>query len=425
MDNTTLKISYFAFDIFNKSHTAGYVHTREMTNSLSKHVDLQLTLMPHKKDFINPFIWSNDKDNYSRFTLWLKPYLIPALPMNVLSWYKVYQRTKEFKPDIIHERFHSPNPFGMSIFKKLNTKTISSRNTLKDSSLSYNSKNIKRILEVNSPYVEDSPYHGILKKIIEKDRKIQFENCDAIITQTETLKNIISLSYESKNKRIYVVSNGVNTELFRPLSKNTLDRCSLSSNQQFKNIKNNLSYKNKNTKVVCFSGSFQKWHGVHLIPEIIKRMKNVWFLLIGEGKEFEKIKNMGLRRTVFLDSVPYEQLPYYLNMANIFIAPFDSGQFEYFDKYGMWWSPLKLYEYMAVGKPVVSFDYPEIRKIIGNHGLLAKVGDLDDFIDKLWMLVENKGVCELMGDSARQKAMEYDWDKKAMKTINIYRDILK
>lgn len=382
MDGAALRVSYFAFDIFDKSSTAGYVHTKEITDSLSKYVDLRLTLMSPKRDFINPFIWSKDDYDYSRFTLWLKPYLIPALPMNLLSWYKVYQKTKKFRPDIIHERFHSPNLFGVSIFKKLNT---------------------KRILEVNSPYVEDSPYHGTLKRIIERDRETQFENCDAIITQTETLKKILEIVTD---KPIYVVSNGVNTDLFKPMK---VDRKVVGLPE--------------GVPLVCFSGSFQKWHGVHLIPEIIKRT-NAWFLLIGDGKEFERMKGMVLRRTIFVNSVPYEQLPYYLNMADIFIAPFDSEQFKYFDKYCMFWNPMKCFEYMAIGKPTVYFDYPELHKIIGNHGLPATVGDLDDFIDKLQMLVDNSGVCGLIGESARKKALEYEWDRKALETIKVYNDVL-
>ncbi len=377
-----MKVSYFAFDIFDKSPTAGFVHTKEITDNLSNYVDLQLTLMPPKKDFLNPFIWSKDNVDYSRFTLWLKPYLIPALPMNLLSWYKVYQKTKEFKPDIIHERFHSPNPFGWRIAKRLG---------------------IHRILEVNSPYVEDSPYHGTLKKIIEKDRKVHFENCDVIITQTETLKQILE---KVTDKPIYVVSNGVNTELFRPM---TVDRTVVGLPEGI--------------PVVCFSGSFQKWHGVYLIPEIIKRT-NAWFLFIGNGKEFERMKGLGLRRTVFVNSVPYEQLPYYLNMADIFIAPFDSGQFKYFDKYGMFWNPMKMFEYLAIGKPIVYFDYPELYKIVGNHGFPAKVGDLDDFIDKLRMLIDNSGVCQLIGECARKKALEYSWDRKAEETIKVYDSVL-
>ncbi len=391
-----MKVSYFAFDIFDKSNTAGYVHTKEITDNMSKYVDLRLTLMPPKKDFINPFLWSKDGHNYSKFTLWFKPYLIPALPMNLLSWLSVYEKTRKFhdlshnsknKIDIIHERFHSPNPFGVSIFKKL----------------SHNSKNIKRVLEVNSPYVEDSPYRGLLKQAIKEDRKSQFENCDAIITQTETLKNIISLSNDCENKKIHVVSNGVNTDLFKPMKTNGFP---------------------DGWTVICFSGSFQKWHGIHLIPEIMKRIKNAHFLFIGSGKGFEKLIKMKLERTMFVDTVDYEQLPYYLNMADVFIAPFDSGEFEYFDKYGMWWNPMKLYEYLAVGQPAVSFAYPEIEKIVGDAGLLAKVGDLDDFIDKLQSLVDDVELRRVMGEKARNRALECSWDKKALETIKVYDDVL-
>lgn len=390
-----MKVAFFAFDIFSPSDTAGFVHTIEITQKISSIVDLKLFAAPSFKRALNPFVWEEKLDgmdiDYARFTLWFKPYLIPFIPFNFLSYYLVYMKTKRFHPDIIHERFHSPNPFGYRISQKIG---------------------VPRILEVNSPYIEDEAYkNSIFKKIAEKDRKTQFEHADAIITQTETLKKIIS---NATDVPVYVVPNGVNTTKFKPGDSSEL--------------RNKLGIP-EDAVVITFSGSFRKWHGVHLIPKISERLNkshdNVYFLLTGSGQLLEKIKNSGMKNTIFSGSVNFSMLPAYLNISDICIAPFDASEFAYFEKLGFWWNPLKLFEYLSMGKPVVSFDFDEIRKIIANAGLLAPPGDLNDFIEKLEYLIHNKNERQRLGNNARELALkEYDWKKRAEETVKIYQKVL-
>ncbi|MCZ7357722.1 MAG: glycosyltransferase family 4 protein [Candidatus Methanoperedens sp.] len=390
-----MKVAFFAFDIFSPSATAGFVHTIEMAKNLKSLVDLKLFVAPSIKRALNPFLWNERVEglelDYARFTLWFKPYLIPFVPFNFLSYYSVYNKTKEFHPDIIHERFHSPNPFGYHISEKIGA---------------------PRILEVNSPYIEDEAYKSkTLIKIAEKDRKRQFEHADAIITQTETLKKVIS---NVTDVPVYVVPNGVNTTKFRPIDSHSLRK--------------RLGIP-ENAIVIAFSGSFRKWHGVHLIPKmariLMEKYSDVYFLMIGSGYLYENIRNSGMKNTIFLGSVNYNSLPAYLSMSDICVAPFDASEFEYFDKLGFWWNPLKLFEYLSMGKPVISFDFDEVKKIIGNGGLLARAGDLDDFIKKLEYLINNKNERQKLGDNARILAFrEYDWKKRAQETVNIYQKVL-
>ncbi len=390
-----MKVAFFAFDIFSPSDTAGFVHTIEITRKLSSIVDLKLFAAPSLKRAFHPLLWGEEIEglgmDYARFTLWFKPYLVPFIPFNLLSYYLVYTKTRKFDPDIIHERFHSPNPFGYRIARKMC---------------------VPRILEVNSPYIEDEAYkNSLLKKFAEKDRKTQFEYADAIITQTSTLKKIIS---NVTDVPVYVVPNGVNTKKFRPHDSYALrSRLGIPGN----------------ATVITFSGSFRKWHGAHLIPEIARRLmeshKDVYFLMIGSGQLLGKIRDAGMKNTIFLGSVNYNKLPAYLSISDICIAPFDASEFKYFEIHGFWWNPLKLFEYLGMGKPVVSFDFDEVRKIIANCGLLARPGDLDDFVEKLEYLVNNKGERQRLGNNARALAeREYDWKKCAEETVKIYQKVL-
>ncbi len=58
-------------------------------------------------------------------------------------------------------------------------------------------------------------------------------------------------------------------------------------------------------------------------------------------------------------------------------------------------------------------------------GLLAPAGDLNDFIEKFEYLINNKNERQRLGNDAREKALkEYDWQKRAEETVNIYQKVL-
>lgn len=392
-----MKIAYFAFDQFIPSKHAGFVHTYEIVNSLRQigH-DIVLYALPAPLGLYNITKWKdmyrNIKVKYVRFTVSFRPEVVASLPLNIPSFINAWKGLVEQNPDIIHERFHTPNPFGWYLAYK---------------------KNIARILEVNSLYIEDEAYKNrLLIKLATLDRSKQFQHAKAIITQTETLKKILETITD---KPIFVVPNGVNTEKFRPYVES--------------NVRRKLGIKDGDI-VVTFVGSFREWHGVHLIPaiasEIQKRHKNVKFLLIGSGPLYDSMAKSRTDSMQLLGSKEHELLPEYLAASDILIAPFDASRFKYFEKYGFWWNPVKLFEYASAGKPVVSYEYPEIRKIVGNCGLLAEPGNIKDFIARLEILILDEKMRLELGKKGRELAVkEYDWKVRARQTSDIYKEVLR
>ncbi|HEY9246474.1 MAG TPA: glycosyltransferase family 4 protein, partial [Candidatus Methanoperedens sp.] len=164
-----MRIAYFAFDQFIPSKHAGFVHTSEIVNSLQQmgH-DIEIYALPAPPKIYNILKWKdiyqNIKVNYVRFTVSFRPDVIAFLPLNIPSLFNAWNSLSKQNPDIIHERFHCPNPFGWYIADQ---------------------KKIPRILEVNSPYIEDGAYKNRLAvKLASFDRRKQFENAKALITQT-------------------------------------------------------------------------------------------------------------------------------------------------------------------------------------------------------------------------------------------------
>jgi glycosyltransferase involved in cell wall biosynthesis len=143
---------------------------------------------------------------------------------------------------------------------------------------------------------------------------------------------------------------------------------------------------------------------------------------------FEEVKDMckGLKNVVLTGPVESEQIPEILASSDILIAPFDTSGYRILEKYGFWWCPIKLFEYMASGKPIVSYNFKEVKNVVRDAGLLAEPNNLDQFIKYLSQLVRDEDLRKKMGEKGRKIAeMEYDWGKRAKETIRVYEKSIK
>ena len=107
-----------------------------------------------------------------------------------------------------------------------------------------------------------------------------------------------------------------------------------------------------------FVGNIARWQGVEVLVDVAFRILNeeqrVKFVIVGEGvlKEglVKKVSGSGYERSIiFTGMIDYKIVPQLINLADICVAPFISRRNE---KTGV--SPLKIFEYMACGKPVIA-----------------------------------------------------------------------
>ncbi|MCD6434123.1 MAG: glycosyltransferase family 4 protein [Candidatus Diapherotrites archaeon] len=335
----------------NDKNGAGFLHSKHIANELAKIAEAKLITKPRS----------------------LKEFL------------KYRKRIKE--ADIFHERF-CINPMPL---------------------LLWFGSDAKYVLEMNDPGFET--WSGLKKYLYRPFIKLKLLFCDAIVTQTETLRKIIS---RHTDKPIFVLPNAANPSLFRIPRKEI----------------NKIKDKYRNKKVVCLVSSFQPWHGVieTIKLAVKKEFGNVVFLLIGNGPLYEKAKSLVKeknleRRVKLLGSMEQKRLAKYIKASDVCIAPFTLN-FAPLAKYGFWWNPLKLYEYMAAGKPIVSFNFAEVRKIVGKAALLAKPNDFNDFANKLRMLLSNSNLRRKLHREAEKLSKENTWKKRAKQLLNIYKGLL-
>jgi glycosyltransferase involved in cell wall biosynthesis len=304
---------------------------------------------------------------------------------------KIQKWVKDYKIDIIHERMEVPGGFA-TYSKKLTGLPV--------------------LLEANDAFLFDISSMNKLDRILYKkhlsNRKKQLNSCTRLLTQTEILKKIFALD---TNVQIEVVPNAADPEMFSP---------KVEARREFDN----------NMKVIGFAGANRKWHGVEDLLKafmlVRKKMPNAKLVLIGKDlDEYDDGKSIHSP-----GAIQYSEMPSYLSGCDVLVAPFntkyDERRAKFFQKYGMWWSPLKIFEYMAMGKPVVSSNVGAIGEYIDEAGVTYKEGDVSDLALKILNLLENEELSIKLGKKGRQKVIsEYNWENQARKILGIYQELHK
>jgi alpha-maltose-1-phosphate synthase len=172
-------------------------------------------------------------------------------------------------------------------------------------------------------------------------------------------------------------------------------------------------------RVALFLGSFRAWHGVtdfvRAAVRLLEQGKDYRFLLVGDGPQRPQAEQMArpwADRFLFTGALPYEEVPGILHRATVGVAPFTTTPHPALHAAGFFWSPLKVYEYMAAALPVVTTDLAPLNTIIrhGKEGLLYQENDTNDLSRAMAHLLDHPDEARTMGQQARQRVVNhYSW----------------
>ncbi len=148
---------------------------------------------------------------------------------------------------------------------------------------------------------------------------------------------------------------------------------------------------------------------------------NIFFLFVGLNEyEISEVKMVCKKSKLItghyllVPHVPQRELPLYLKAADALIMNYPNTE-----HYARYMSPLKLFEYMASGRPIVTSDLPSLREILSEkEAVFFKPDDLADLALKTKELLANPILAEQLASNALQKVQNYTWKKRAKQAFD-------
>jgi glycosyltransferase involved in cell wall biosynthesis len=309
------------------------------------------------------------------------------------AYEKFIELDKKFRFDVFHSMASGGIPFLIHIlFKKSAIKKILTlHGTPIDEIKSFVSvfkgnKSSRNFLRIIFSLIFHSLTHPILF--------ILYRNCDVIIATSKPQIKNIKKTLMINSKKIVLIQNGINTDLFSPKNRDG-------------KLEEKLR-KNSREKILFWVGRMDKQKGIQVaingMKYILSEFPETKLYIMGDKEGYYKeIKKMIIelslsKNIIFLDSVSYEQLPKYINICNIYVHPTLRDEA----------APLVIPQAIACGKPVVASNIGGIPDVIlnGVNGYVFEPGNAIQFSNYVNKIISDDKLSNLMGHSARKIAIK-------------------
>ena len=178
---------------------------------------------------------------------------------------------------------------------------------------------------------------------------------------------------------------------------------------------------------IGYAGSLFEGKGMETVAAVAARLPEADFHVVG-GTTADiaswRARTAGLANVIYHGFVDNAQVPACLAAMDVILAPprIQTSPMTGRD-FGRWESPLKIFQYMAAGKPIIASDIPIVREILrdGVTALLAPVEDIDAWVAALRRL-EDPALAQRLGEAAQSDhARRFTWAAKAQAIENMYR----
>ena len=241
--------------------------------------------------------------------------------------------------------------------------------------------------------------------------RLTYRLADRIVTVSEQTKTRLASVWQVDPNKVHVIPNGVDIERFRP-------------DTNAGPVRQRLGL--ADAPVVMFVGGFYPWHGVDVLVDSFARvaqsLPEARLLLVGDGPVRGRIEaqvaRLGLaQQVVFTGMIDHATVPDMLAAADVVTLPYPELPEE------LWFSPLKLYEYMAAGKAILASDAGQISQVIDHNatGILLKPGSVEALSQGICRLLQDETLRRQLGQNARRQAVaRHAWHSQIEKLTAVY-----
>lgn len=275
--------------------------------------------------------------------------------------------------------------------------------------------NVPLILEVNAPIAQEQEGYDrfVLLETADRVEREVLGGAGAAIAVSRVVGDWV-LTRGTPPARLHVIPNAISRNRFETPGDGTA-------------IRGRFGLAGR--RVIGFIGSFQPWQDtaclVRAVARVRERHPDAHLLLVGDGSLRDEltryVATRGLNDAVtFAGSAPHDEIPNYLAAMDIAAAPYPRWKGEFHG------SPMKIFEYMAAGRPIVAAAAGQVGDIIEHDrtGILYEPGDEDGMVAGLERLLADPAAAEALGRAARVKALrDHSWDAVASRVLQLVQEL--
>ncbi|MEI6778139.1 MAG: glycosyltransferase family 4 protein [Chloroflexales bacterium] len=304
------------------------------------------------------------------------------------------------RPTIIHAHTHEAAAIGLPLKRLLGAPLI----------LDYQGSMTSEMLD-HGFVTASSPFYMPLVRL----ERFLNHQADAVVTSTHNAAELLRRDGAAHPDRLYTVTDSVDTDRFRPFDGSpawTAQRAELCAQLGIP----------AGRRIVAYIGLLAPYQGTNVLIEaaqiLIRRHPDVHFLIMGHPDPHSYrayAASLGIDDHVTLPGrIIYRDLHSYLALGDVAVAP----------KMSLTEGNGKISNYMAMGLPVVAFETPVSREILGTSGIYAHLGSVEDLAEKLELALEDRALATRIGAEGRARAVaELSWELSARKIEAIYTQV--
>ena len=272
------------------------------------------------------------------------------------------------------------------------------------------------VVEVNGSLDDELRALGRKRRLIRpaiarRIRGQMFSRAARVIAVSSGIRDGLVSMYGLPRDRVAVVPNGANISRFHPKDRNSsriavrLDR---------------------NDFIICFVGSLVAWQGIPTLIAAAERLRtripHLRIVMVGGGPDTDALKAQVWQSSmrdicIFAGEVPYEDVPTIIAASDVCVAPFARTRKA---------SPIKVFEYLACGKPVVSSDIDDIGDFLkrSRAGVVIEPGNAEALANGIeWVYNHPEEALELARRGRLAVEQTRSWEETAKKVSAILESI--
>jgi len=252
--------------------------------------------------------------------------------------------------------------------------------------------------------------NSLLIRLLGRIAGFLYRRASHIVVVTAAFKAFLIENWKVPAEKIFIVENGVETDLFSPQPDRDAKRRELGAEGKF---------------LVCYTGTMGLAHGLETLIDTAESLQTenpaVQFLLVGEGADKERIlgmaKTRGLTNLTFLGQQPRENVPAFISASDVCLVMLKKA--DLFKTV----IPTKMLEFMSCGRPVILAVDGQAREIVeaAHAGIFVEPENAGDLVKAIQMLAANPALCAEYGKKGREYIVQ---NLSRSRTALVYLDLL-